>query len=184
MVYQRMTGPTYPSRGKIDISGKTIKFRLPRSAENVADCEVTIAVPGRDFSGYLEYKRHGTADAWTRVAFADKKDDKTKQDALSGFLPKQPMAGKLDYLVYLASGGKDVSLSGKEPIVIRYRGVVPPFILYPHIVIMLLALMFSARAGLAALGKKDHPGPHDRPPAHLPAQAEHLCSIKTLPYFP
>jgi hypothetical protein len=158
MVYQRVTGPTYPSRGKIDIFGETIKFRLPRSAENLGDCEVSIAVPSADFSGYMEYKRHGSTDAWTRVALANKKDDKTKKDVLTGFLPKQAMAGKLDYLVYLVSGGKSLSLSGKEAVVIRFRGVVPLFILYPHILIMLLALMFSTRAGLAALGKKDHPG--------------------------
>jgi hypothetical protein len=158
MVYQRMTGPTYPSRGKIDIAGETIKFRLPRSAENIGDCEVSIALPNADFSGYMEYKRHGSADTWTRVTLADRKDDKTKQDVLAGFLPKQPRAGKLDYLVYLASGGKSVSLSGREAVVIRFKGVVPPLILYPHILIMLLALMFSTRAGLAALDKKDHPG--------------------------
>lgn len=158
MVYQRMTGPTYPSRGKIDIAGETIKFRLPRSAENVADCEVSIAVPNADFSGYMEFKRHDKVEAWTRVALADRKDDKTKKNVRTGFLPAQPIAGKLDYLVYLATGGKSVSLSGHEAVVIRFRGVVPFFILFPHVLIMLLALMFSTRAGLAALGKKNHPG--------------------------
>jgi len=160
IAYQRVTGPTYPSRGKIDIAGETIKFRLPRSAENIGDCEVSVEVPNADFSGYMEYQRHGTTEAWTRVSLAGRKDIKTKKDVLTGFLPEQPVAGKLDYLVYLASGGKNVSLSGKDVVVIRFRGVVPFYILYPHIVIMLLALMFSTRAGLAVLGKKDHPGPY------------------------
>ena len=29
MAYQRLTGPTYPYRGRIEVGGATIKFELP-----------------------------------------------------------------------------------------------------------------------------------------------------------
>ncbi len=152
MVYQRMTGPTYPARGKIEIDAAAIKFELPRSAVNKSDCEVAVDVPDLTISGFLEWKRYKAEDEWEKKPFA-RKDNK-----LIAFLPKQPMAGKLAYRVILAKGEKSVSLSGENPIVIRFRRDVPTSILIPHVLIMLLALMFSTRAGLAALDKKSDPG--------------------------
>ncbi|MBC7364183.1 MAG: hypothetical protein H5U07_06540, partial [Candidatus Aminicenantes bacterium] len=41
-VYQRITGPTYPTRGVVNFLGQEIKFKLPRSAENVDHARVII----------------------------------------------------------------------------------------------------------------------------------------------
>ncbi len=150
-VYQRMTGPTYPYRGKADVGGAEIKFRLPRSAENVKDCEVSVKAPAADIIGTVEYKRYKTEDPWTEIPM-DRKDDK-----LVAFLPKQPMAGKLAYAVLLLKDEKKVSLTGGDPIIIRFKGVVPMAVLIPHVLIMFLAMLFSTRAGLAALDRKSNP---------------------------
>ncbi len=150
-VYQRMTGPTYPYRGKADVGGAEIKFKLPRSAENVKECEVSVKVPAADVVGTVEYKRYKTEDPWTEIPM-DRKDDK-----LVAFLPQQPMAGKLAYTVLLLKDEKKVSLTGADPIVIRFKGVVPMAVLIPHVLIMFLAMLFSTRAGLAALDRKSNP---------------------------
>jgi len=150
-VYQRMTGPTYPVKGRADISGNALSFRLPRSAENMTDCEIAITAAGTGVSGRLEYMRFKTNDSWTRVEMA------RNGDALSAILPKQPAAGKLAYKVILSAGGEERSLSGNEPIVIRFKGKVPNAIQIPHILIMFLAMLFSTRAGLAALDKTHNP---------------------------
>jgi hypothetical protein len=153
MLYQRLTGPTYPYNGKVEIDATLVKFELPRSSVNTSDCEVAVDVPDSDISGFLEYKRYKTEDAWTKVPL-ERKDNML----IASFPPKQPMAGKLAYRVILAKGEKSVSLSGENPIVIRFRGDVPIYVLIPHVLIMLLALLFSTRAGLAALDKKSDPG--------------------------
>jgi len=150
-VYQRMTGPTYEYRGKVDMAGTEIKFRLPRSAENVKDCEVSVKVPAADVSGTVEFKRYKTEDPWKEIPM-ERKDDR-----LVAFLPKQPMAGKLAYTVLLLKDDKKISLTSAAPIVIRFKGVVPMVVLIPHVLIMFLAMLFSTRAGLAALDRKSNP---------------------------
>ncbi len=156
-LYQRLTGPTYPYRAQAVVDGQAVTARLPRSAENVADCEVKLrGIPG-EIGGYLEYMRYKTQDPWTRLPL------ERSQGALGASLPKQPAAGKLAYRVVLTKGGQEVVLSGDKPVVIRFKGVVPNWVLIPHIIIMFLAMLMSTAAGLAAFGKKSVDWPKLKP---------------------
>jgi len=146
-VYQRLTGPTYPYRAQATIDGQDVTARLLRSAENVTDCEIKIRGLAPEIGGYLEYMRYKTQDPWTRVPL------EMKQGALSASLPKQPAAGKLAYKVVLVKNDKEAVLSGDKPIVIRFKGVVPGWVLIPHVIVMFLAMLLSTAAGLAAFGK-------------------------------
>ncbi|MDH4197145.1 MAG: hypothetical protein OEW05_07050 [Candidatus Aminicenantes bacterium] len=148
--YQRTTGPTYPVRGSVEVDGAEIRFRLPRNAETVADAEVALQVPPQAIDGYLTYKRFKTTDAWTQVLL------ERDGERLVGKLPRQPAAGKLEYQVVLVSRQKETPLTD-EPIVIRFKDPVPVFFLIPHILIMFLGMLFSTRAGLAALDKQANP---------------------------
>jgi hypothetical protein len=149
--YQRMTGPTHPVRGKVTLSQGQVGFELPRSAEITADCEVGVEVTDPEVTGRLLYKRFKTEDPWTETAM-------TRRDGgLVGYLPKQPMAGKLAYKVILAEGEREVSLSGDEPILIRFKGHTPLPLLLAHILVIFSAMLFSTRAGLAALDRKSDP---------------------------
>lgn len=150
-VYQRLTGPTYQLRGKAIVAGEEIRFRLPRSHEITSDCPVMVKALRPEITGRLEYKRYKTSDAWTEV------DMRREGGQLVGYLPRQPMAGKLAYRVILSSGAEEVSLTGTEPIIIRFKGVVPAPVLIAHVILMFLAMLFSTRAGLAALDRKSHP---------------------------
>jgi hypothetical protein len=150
-VYQRMTGPTHPVRGKVTFSRGQVGFELPRSAEITADCEIGVEVTDPEVSGRLLYKRFKTEDPWTETAMI------RRDGRLVGFLPKQPMAGKLAYKVVLAEGESEVSLSGDEPIVIRFKGHTPLPLLLAHILVIFSAMLFSTRAGLAALDPKSDP---------------------------
>jgi hypothetical protein len=154
MAYQRITGPTYAKHGVVTVDGREIAFRLPRSAENLKDREISIAGPGADAAGYLEFKRFKTDDPWSKFPMV------SRDGKLVGFLPKQPRAGKLLYRVVLVRGEKEYPLTGEEPVIIRFRGSVPVWVLIPHILIMFLAMLLGARAGLAALDKKDRPMPY------------------------
>jgi len=150
-IYQRMTGPTYPLRGTINIENSEIKYKLERSHGGQTDHQITVKVENPEFSGYLTYKRFKTADSLTTVPMT------RNDDLLSGYLPGQPAAGKLEYYVYLVHNGIEKSLTADTPVVIRFKGEVPGFVLIPHIIVMFLAIMISTRAGLEALNPKRNP---------------------------
>ena len=71
-------------------------------------------------------------------------------DNLSFSLPHQPPAGKIEYKITLDNGLEKKDLT-PEPIVLRFTGMVPLFILIPHIILMFLAMLFSTRTGIEAL---------------------------------
>jgi hypothetical protein len=148
-LYQGLTGPTYPVRGKVMLADTVIKFELPRSEEITKDGEIAIKAPGEGIRGRLLFKRFKTADPWTEVSL------QRKDDLVVGYLPKQPMAGKLAYKVFLSDPGKEISLTGEEPIIIRFKGHVPLAVLIFHVLVMFLAMLFSTAAGIAALVRWD-----------------------------
>ena len=150
-VYQRMTGPTYPLRGKIELNSSEIGFRLPRTHETGKDCEVSVKIEDSTIAGYVIYKRFKTPDHWTTLLM------ERKENTLTAYLPSQPPAGKLEYKVILNTPNQEESLSGDEPIIIRFKGGVPMFVLIPHILVMFLAMLFCIRAGLEALQKDGNP---------------------------
>lgn len=149
-VYQRVTGPTYPIRGKAVVGGVEIKFELPRSAETKGDAEVALTAPV-PVEGRLEWQRFKTADEWTGAALA------RHGDRLVGRLPRQPAAGKLLYRVVLTNGGETKVLTGKAPAVMRFKDPVPGWLIIPHVLVMFSGMLLSTAAGLAALDKKRNP---------------------------
>jgi len=150
-IYQRRTGPTYPLQGKVALNDSVINYKLIRSHEGKKNHEVTIKAENREVAGYVIYKRYKTTDSWTKLPILRKKD------FLVAELPHQPPAGKLEYKVILTYREKQIFLSGGQAVIIRFKGKVPPSILFPHIIIMFLAMLFSNRAGLEALLSKGSP---------------------------
>jgi hypothetical protein len=147
-VFQRLTGPTYPLKGRADVSGLKVSYRLDRSAVNTQDHEVKVVVSDASVAGAVVWKRSKVDEPRVRVEM------KREGGALVGVLPKQPMGGKLEYRVLLTKDNNEVSLTGEAPVVIRFKGSVPAAVLIPHILVMFLAMLFSNMAGLAALGGK------------------------------
>ncbi len=152
-IYQRMTGPTYPIRGSVELSNSQIDYKLARSHGGQTDHAVKINVPDLNISGYLEYKRYKIKEDWVRV-------DMVRDDhKLVGRLPNQPPAGKLLYKVYLSNSEKAISLTNDDPVIIRFKGDVPVWALLPHVIIMFLAMLVSNRAGIEALDRSRNPRP-------------------------
>ncbi len=144
-IYQRMTGPTYPVRGKIIINNQKIAYKLLRSEVVTRDAAVKLNVPDTTITGYITFQRYRSFDDWSIAPL------QRQAEMLVGFLPKQPAAGKIIYLVYLIHGEKEVSLTGEKPVILRYKGAVPAWVLIPHILIIFLAMLFSNRTALEAL---------------------------------
>ncbi len=149
-VYQRVTGPSYPLRGKAVVDGTEIKFRLPRSAETVAEAEVALPAPA-GVGGWLEWKRFPTDDPWTNVPLV------REGERLVGRVPVQPPAGKVAYKVRLGGDEGSPPITGDEPVILRYKDPVPAWIVFPHVIVMFAGMLFSTAAGLAALDRKRDP---------------------------
>ncbi len=143
-VYQRITGPTYPIKGSVKISGKEVEYNLPRSHGGDSDAPVELKVKEDGVHGSIKYKRYKSYDEWSTEPL------KKEGNMLTFDLPNQPPAGKIIYEVFLRDGNKKVNLS-EGPVIIRFKGEVPKYFLYPHIFFMFLAMCFSMRTGFEVL---------------------------------
>ncbi len=152
-VYQRMIGPTRPQRGVEVVAGEEIRYRLPRSMVGTDMFEVRLLDPGGALEGEMSYRRYPTDDPWTCVPLV--RDGRF----LAGEIPVQPPGGKVSYRFHLRRGSEgamtDVPASG--PVTGRFRGSVPGAFLIPHVILMLLTMLWSNRAGLESLRKKGDP---------------------------
>ena len=144
--YQRTTGPTYPKKENIELSGKTYKFDLLRSHVTSSDCDIKLKIPG-NISGNIFYKRLNTKDNYDTVAF------KREGDSLFASLPKQGAAGKLQYYLELTDGVNIATIEKEKNVIIRFKGDVPAFVLIPHILLMFFAMLFANLTGILAFFK-------------------------------
>ena len=174
--YQRMTGPTYPVKGKTALNGKTIQYQLIRTAETGKDAEISISVHDTAVKGTIVYKRFKSHDSLIHAAMTRAIDtayfpsfgnmmkmmkhqprDYKLDTTLKFMMPQQPAAGKMQYSIELSKQQEKVNLTDK-PVVMRFKGPVPAWVLIPHILLMFLAMLFSTRAGIEAIrrGKRTY----------------------------
>jgi len=147
VIYQRTTGPTYAKRGKISIDNKEYSFRLLRSHDNTSDARIAIYVPDTGITGEATYRRYKSHDEWTITPMSREGEN------LVFYVPKQPAAGKISYNIALISSTAQKFNLTSEPVTIRFKGPVPRYILYPHILCMFTSILIGVRAGLEALFK-------------------------------
>ena len=146
-VYQRLTGPTHPMRGSIEVAGESVTYRLVRAAWTDEQARIELpAVPGVE-GGVVSWRRYPTREVWSEQPLARDRENWIAR------LPIQPAAGKLEYSIDLSVEGSDVRLPEAERgnAILRYRDPVPLGVLIPHIFFMFFAVLIAWRAGLAAL---------------------------------
>jgi len=144
MVYQRITGPTYEKDYKINHKGETYQFELPRSHGGETDCPVALSLP-EPFEGTIIWRRFPTDNPWSTMNLI------RHGDTLTAALPHQPPAGKLEYHLELRYAGEPVDLGDTENVVIRFKGAVPNWALIPHVLMMVLTVIWSMATILFAL---------------------------------
>ncbi len=137
-VYQRITGPTHPVKESITLNGINVKAKFDRNHSGDGDQPVIVELSSTNLDGNLYWKRFKTSDDWNIVKM--NREDKT----LVSSLPHQPPAGKLEYFVKIFSENSEAFLPAK-PIVTRFKGAVPDFILIPHIIFMFSAMLLALR---------------------------------------
>jgi len=152
VIWQRTSGPTYPFTVDLMVDTVAVTGELNRSWSINSDMpvEVQVAEPGTPdpgVEGVAVWRRFPTQDEWTRLPLVYNQET----GLLRGELPRQPMAGKLEYHVELSRGGQVESVPGDEAAVSRFKGDVPQAVLVVHIFLMFFGMLWSTRAGLEAL---------------------------------
>ena len=146
-VYQRVTGPTYPITGNTNLANEEVNFKFARSHGGSSDHEVKVKINNQNASGNLFYKRYKTDDNWQIVPM------RRKGNELVGNLPHQPPAGKLQYFVELKNQNETKKIPSDMPVIIRFKGDVPLFVLIPHVLAMFIGMLLSTRTGLEFFNK-------------------------------
>lgn len=145
--YQRVTGPTYAVTGKIVIDQITIPYSLDRSHGGETDHLVLFKTDDPSIEGVIKWKRYKTNDDWHFIPM------NYKDGMLTGNLPHQPPAGKLEYQLVLMSGNEEITFPAK-PVIIRFKGEVPLYILIPHIIFIFAAMLLSNRTAFECFTDK------------------------------
>lgn len=118
-------------------------YRLPRSCTSgAADCMPELLWHGES-AGHVLWKRYPSDEPEKRLELTH------VEGRLFAFLPSQPPAGKLQYRVFVKTADGEAELT-KTPVITRFKGAVPGWILIPHILLMFLFMLFSVRIFLSA----------------------------------
>lgn len=144
MVYQRMTGPTYPKDYEITYNDASYKFDLPRSHGGETDCPVEIELP-EPFEARIVWRQFPTDQPWESIQM------ERMEGRLTAALPHQPPAGKIEYHLELKADGKLIDLGDSANVVIRFKGDVPNWALIPHVLMMVLTVIWSMATIIFAL---------------------------------
>ncbi len=152
-VYQKMTGPTYPKKASITLNDKEYALKLLRSHGGDDDATIVLNIDDKDISAKLFYKNYPpkAKEEWTIHEF--KHESKDNENIMTANLPHQVPAGKLLYYIELVDKENTKYLFKEEPIVIRFKGGVPNYILAPHIFFMFFAMLLANLTGLFAIFK-------------------------------
>ncbi len=152
-VYQKKTGPTYPKKEHITINEKEYVFNLIRSHPGDGDALVKLEIDDENINALLYYRNYPVSDndMWQTVEFKQNTIDEKKY--LMAHLPHQKPAGKLLYYIQYSDNSGMHTIAKEKPIVIRYRGDVPAYIMIPHIIFIFLAMFLANVSGLFAAFK-------------------------------
>lgn len=145
--YQRATGPTHPIDDQRIFAEQTISYSLTRTHGGEGNQPIVVKFSGSSIDGKLHYRRYKAPEAFTVLPMTP------AGDSLTGYLPHQPPAGKLEYYVELIHNDKSLIIPGDQTVVTRFKGAVPKTVLAPHIILMFAVMLLATRTGLEALFK-------------------------------
>lgn len=135
--FQRITGPTYPVKGKIEADNIKISYNFPRSC-NIYQKKCIVKIDyHKDFNFYLFYKRYKVDEEFKKIDF-EKKDNYFIAVLNDEYKP----ASKIEYFVYYKIGNESFKIND-EPIVLRFKDKVNTLVIVLHVVLMFLFLTIT-----------------------------------------
>lgn len=163
-VYQRATGPTYPKKQMITVNGTEYPVKFVRSLGLDEDPVVKLKINDTAAQAKIYFRRYLSRDEFQSADFQfrskpinsfvmNKIFKMDKEEEYFASVPQQPAAGKLEYYIEITDQSGTKTYLKESPVVIRFKGGVPGFILLPHIFFMFIAMLFSNLSGLLAVFK-------------------------------
>jgi hypothetical protein len=163
-IYQRHTGPTYPKKAEVTLNSKTYKLRLVRSLALNERPEVKLSITDTAVRAKIFFKRFRSDEEYKSADFQykvyplhsfvmNKIFKMTEEKGLFAEVPRQPAAGKIQYYLEITDSKGVNAWFRDAPVIIRFKGGVPGYILAPHILFMFMAMLFSTLAGLMGVIK-------------------------------
>jgi hypothetical protein len=149
--YQRTTGPTYPKKEVVTVNDRKYTVELDRGLSLDQPSEIKLAIADSTATAKLWYRRYPTKEDFKPGDFLFR--DTRRFKGFAAVIPQQPPAGKLEYYFEITDSKGTVVYLRNNPVVVRFKGGVPAYILIPHILLMFVAMLFSTLAGLMAVGK-------------------------------
>jgi hypothetical protein len=146
--YQRKTGPTYPAKVEFKLEDKEYYISLPRSHGGTTDCPIQVEMIDTSYKGEVIYRHYPAMDGWISIPMM------RHGEKLTGLLPNQPPAGKLQYYLVLKKAEAKIEIGTEKPTIVRFKGDVPAYILIPHILFMFFAMLLSNLSGALAIGNR------------------------------
>lgn len=163
-IYQRMTGPTYPRQYTVSANGSSYQLKLVRSLGLDEDPAVRLKINDTTVRAKIYFRRYLSKDDFQSADFQFKSKpihsfvmnkifNISKEEGFYAKVPQQPAAGKIEYYFDISDQSGTKTYLQETPVVIRFKGGVPEFILLPHILFMFIAMLFSNLSGLLAAFK-------------------------------
>lgn len=160
-IYQRATGPTYPQKIKVSVNGKEYPLKLVRSLGLDEESVVKLKINDTTARARIFYRRYMSNDEFQSADFQFKSTPIhsfvmntifhiSKDEGYFAQVPQQPAAGKIEYHFEITDQAGTKTYLKETPVVIRFKGDVPAYILLPHILFMFIAMFFANLAGLLA----------------------------------
>ena len=150
-VYQRTTGPTYPKNINVTVNKTVHELKLLRSLSLGEKSEVRLDLNDSNIRVRLFFKQYKSDSEYESEEFTYRADP--KHGGFYAWVPQQPVAGKLQYYIEITDLNGTQTYLKESPVIIRFKGDVPAFVLIPHILLMFIAMLFSTLAGLMAVIK-------------------------------
>jgi hypothetical protein len=163
-IYQRKTGPTYPRIITSVINDSVYTLEMPRGMSLDRGSWIRLPVNDTSVKATVYYKVYKSPGDYQNVGFRfrvrpvksfvmNKVFRVYEVSGMFAEFPPQPPAGKLQYFLEISDRNGTRSLMKETPVVVRFRGGVPSFILVPHVILMFMAMLYSTSSGIMAIGK-------------------------------
>jgi hypothetical protein len=149
-VFQRVTGPTYPLSGSVNFEGKKIDFKLDRSHSSSSNYNVEIKTGEPGIKGIVKWRKNYIAlEPFTIIEMKG-------TETLTAEIPAQAPLDKIQYIIELQKDNSSITIPQDKPIIVRFKGDVPIWILIPHIFAMFFAMMLSTRTALETFNSDEN----------------------------
>jgi hypothetical protein len=146
---QQFSSSDRPFKQEIQINNIDYLFKLPVYHEGKEECLIELSIPDTSVKGILFFKLLKSSNYYKSINLIRMNDN------LVSVLPHQKPNIKVQYYIELFSGGKKYFVAQTNPIIVRFQGVVPKYFLFPQVMILFIALIFSSFAGMLTFSHVD-----------------------------